>query len=655
MNKITSKNLLSNLKKNYEQLIHYIRSKKRPKAIDALAGLDSLTHVPNRYLLQEMLTECLSRAQKNQNTLALLYINIDNFKGVNDAFGYATGDIFLKNVANRLKEYVKEKYAVARVCSDEFSIILENIQDINKIIAMAQYIVDDFKRPFILDEKNIVSTVSVGIIVSDGENSAEVLMQRASHALKQAKDSRNCYKFYNKAIPKSLEHYMLIVQHLRDAIQKNQFELYYQPKVNADSKSLVGMEALVRWNNLLLKNPPPNEFIPIAEEIGLINSLGAWVIKTALQQYDVWYQKNSKMQNVRISINLSPLQLSDNMFIETLMTTLKETKIPTKNILFEITETALMKKALDIKSLAQTFLMELGIGLSIDDFGTGYSSFTYLKELPVKELKIDKSFIDDIGKSNNSESIIKAMINLAKTLELEVVAEGVETREQLDFLKTHRCQTIQGYYFSKPLSVSDMTNYIEHPMFDGDIKFQSAKNNETNTDKQKDVLNIPVYPVNESQRIETLHALNILDTAPDERFDRITRLAKKLFDVPISLVSLVDSDRQWFKSKQGLDINETPRDISFCSHAILSENILVVNNAIQDERFCHNPLVVGEPNIRFYAGHPIVTSNDCRLGTICLIDTKPREFNEEEQALLRDLAKIVEDEIDNLRLTNTDE
>lgn len=364
---------------------------KKIDELEGLAGLDLLTQLPNRYLFQNMLANSLVFSQKSKTTLALLHLHVDNFKSINDSFGYKIGDIFLKKIIGRLRECLDEKTIITRLCSVEFCIILEKIESINAIIDVAHGIGENFKQPITYEEKEIIFSVNLGIAVSDGKNSVECMMRRANNALKQAKESRCGYKFYNKAMPEKLENYSMLARHLRNAIQENQFELYYQPKVNAESHMLVGIETLVRWNSPFLNNPSPADFIPVAEETGLINSLGAWIIKTALQQYDEWYNKTNKMQHVKISINLSPLQLSDNLFIETVVDTLKKTKIPTENILFEITETALMKKALDIKSLAQTFLMELGIGFAIDDFGTGYSSFTYLKELPVKELKIDKS------------------------------------------------------------------------------------------------------------------------------------------------------------------------------------------------------------------------------------------------------------------------
>ncbi len=437
--------------------------KKTQASLLKLARFDPLTKLPNRYLFEDLLVKSLARAKRNKNKLALFYIDIDFFKKVNDFLGHTIGDEFLREIAKRLKKSVRTEDFIVRLGGDEFAIILENIKDITHINIAAQRLVDDFNQPFIIGEHEIISSLSVGISVFPDEKTTKTtIVQHADQALYQAKAAgRNCFKYYNKTMQHQLERYMQVIEQLRHAISQNQFELFYQPKISAVDNSLVGIEALLRWKNKILQNPSPAEFIPIAEESGLMNQIGDWVISTALHQFKEWYENISQMRKIIISINISPSQLNDSSIIGTIMNVLKETNVPTQNILFELTETAVMKKAFDSKSVFQVFLMELGIGISIDDFGTGYSSLTYLKQLPIKELKIDKSFIDDIGKNKSSEVIIKAIINLALTLDLEVIAEGVETKAQLVFLKKNQCKIIQGYYFSKPLNATDMTAFID--------------------------------------------------------------------------------------------------------------------------------------------------------------------------------------------------
>ncbi len=447
---------------NYIGTITDITDLKNTQAdFQKLARFDPLTQLPNRYLFEDILLKSLTRAKRNKNTLAIFYIDLDYFKNVNDFFGHGIGDMLLKEVGNRLKKSVRFADLIVRLGGDEFAIILEDTHSISVINQAAERILEDFQKPFIIDEHEIISTLSIGISVyPDEETNTESIVQHADQALYQAKESgRNCYKYYNKSMQQQLERYMLIVKHLRNAIAEDQFELFYQPKIDARTNQLTGIEALLRWNNSLV-NASPAEFVTIAEEAGMMVELGDWVIRSALKQYKKWCDDAPAMKDVSISVNISTSQLNNSGIIDTVSHVLKETDIPTHKILFELTETAVMKKTLDSKSILQIFLSELGIGISIDDFGTGYSSLTYLKQLPVKELKIDKSFIDDIGKNKSNEAIIKAIINLAKTLDLQVTAEGVNTRQQLDFLIENECYIIQGFYFSEPLSRNEMAKYI---------------------------------------------------------------------------------------------------------------------------------------------------------------------------------------------------
>ncbi len=367
--------------------------KQKQTSLLELARFDPLTKLPNRYLFESLLVKSLARAKRNEIKLALFYIDIDYFKKVNDFFGHGIGDSFLKEVARRLKKNVRLEDYIVRLGGDEFAIILENIQTINQISFAAQRLLTCFNKPFIIGKHEINSSISIGISVfPDEKTTTTTILQHADQALYQAKGAgRNCFKYYNKTMQNELARYMLIVEQLRHSIPENQFELYYQPKISAKDNSLVGIEALLRWHNPTVNNPSPAEFIRIAEETGLMSKIGDWVMSTALHQYQKWFETMQHMKNVIISINISPSQLNDSSIIGTITKVLKETNVPTENILFELTETAVMKKAFDSKSVLQVFLMELGIGISIDDFGTGYSSLTYLKQLPIKELKIDKS------------------------------------------------------------------------------------------------------------------------------------------------------------------------------------------------------------------------------------------------------------------------
>ena len=430
--------------------------------LKSLASFDHLTKLPNRYLFELILAKSMERARRNKSLLALIYIDIDYFKNVNDFFGHETGDLFLKMVVERLKQNIRVGDFVARLGADEFTIICEDMPSVGAVSLAAEQLVNEFKRSFIIGDHEILSTISIGISICAGdEKTVKILMKHAEQALYQTKKThRNGYTFYDDMMQQKLDRYMLIVNHLRHALQKNEFELFYQPKIDVQTHSIVGIEALLRWNNPYIGVICPDEFIPIAEESGLIIPIGTWVIEKALQQYNEWRKYSSEVEGIKLSINISAAQLDTDDLDTRLMKLFKKSNISPKSILFEITETAMMKKTLTSKSILRKKLVKLGVGISIDDFGTGYSSLTYLKQLPVKELKIDKSFIHDIDKNKTSEAIVKAIIELAKTLNLDTVAEGVETKKQVAFLTKNKCNLIQGFYFSKPLSTSDMTTYI---------------------------------------------------------------------------------------------------------------------------------------------------------------------------------------------------
>lgn len=432
-------------------------------AFQALARFDPLTQLPNRYLFEDILKKSMQRSKRNKTMLALFYADLDYFKNVNDFYGHVVGDKLLKEAALRFKKIVRYEDFIVRLGGDEFAIIFEDISNMNRISLMAERLVEEFQRPFLIGTHEIMTTLSIGISVyPDEKTTPESIVQHADQALYQAKKyGRSRYRYYNKSMQYQLERYMLIVKHLRHAIEANQFEMYYQPKIHIKTQKIAGMEALLRWNCPEVPHCFPAEFIIIAEETGLMKNIGDWVIRTALFQFKEWYEYTDKLKDITISINVSAAQLNETSILETITEVLKETKIPTKNILFELTETAVMKHAIDKKSLLPVFLEELGIGISIDDFGTGYSSFIYLKELPIKELKIDKTFVSDIGKTKNNEVLIKAIINLAHTLDLKITAEGVENDEQLKFLKRNKCDIIQGYYYSKPLTKDEMKKYLK--------------------------------------------------------------------------------------------------------------------------------------------------------------------------------------------------
>ncbi|WP_151194755.1 EAL domain-containing protein [Methylophaga frappieri] len=413
----------------------------------------------------------------------------------------------------------------------------------------------------------------------------------------------------------------ITVAALQEAIENEQLYVVFQPKVECQSGLLTGFEALARWQHPELGFVSPDQFIAVAEKNNLIDLLTRLVFKKALIWFSGFCQQKafsniaSTARPLLCSINISVLSLRNLDLFNTLDALCQQYGVAPEQIMLELTETGAMDDAVASLDLLTRLRMR-GFQLSIDDFGTGFSSMLQLVRMPFSEVKIDKSFIMTVNHSRESRLVTKAIIDLAHSLDMLVIAEGIEDEPTLAFLQQLGCDKAQGYYIGRPLATSEVDSWLVERM-----------------------------NLVEKLRLERLHALKLLDTPSEQRFDRLTRLAKRLFNVPISLVSLVDSDRQWFKSKVGLDVNETPREYAFCHTTIQHDDAFVVLDASKDPIYRENPLVTGMPYIRFYAGQPITAPTGERLGSFCIIDDKPRFFNEQEVALLKELGTMVEEEI----------
>lgn len=412
---------------------------------------------------------------------------------------------------------------------------------------------------------------------------------------------------------------------LADAISHNEITVVYQPKINCRTGLLAGFEVLARWQHPKRGMIGPDRFIPLAEQSGLINALTESVMLQSLRWVSTLSDKlgdepgydylRRRLGEITISVNISAVSLSHLDLFERLDDYCQSLGIRPERIIFELTETCAMEDPVSSLDILTRLRMK-GFHLSIDDFGTGFSSMLQLARLPFSEIKIDKSFVMTAAESKESRTVIKTIIDLGHGLGLYTSAEGIESAETLEYLRSIGCDLAQGYAIARPMSGDAVLTWL-----------RNGRNDD------------------EEHRLQVLYSLNILDTPADERFDRITRLAARLFGMPISLFSLIDSDRQWFKSNTGLSVKETSRDISFCTHAIRDENILIVHDAQIDARFRKNPLVTGEPYIRFYAGCPVHAATGSRLGTLCLIDHKPRDFSTAQQKLLKHVAQMVENEL----------
>jgi diguanylate cyclase (GGDEF)-like protein/PAS domain S-box-containing protein len=426
--------------------------KKMLDKIEFLAYHDGLTGLPNRYMFNEHLKQALLRCDQEKKKLAVLFLDLDRFRQINDTLGHDLGDLLLQQVSERLIACVRNEDIVARQGGDEFILLLENIEK-SEVEQIAQEILDKLLDPFFLNEEEAYSTPSIGISIypEDGRNETE-LIKNADTAMYNAKNKgKNTYSFYNYITEKSGLSKLTLENNLRRALLNNELTVNFQPKVNLATGEIIGTEALVRWEHPRYGYIPPSEFIPVAEETGLIISLGKQVLEKACYQNKKWHDQG--FTNLMVAVNVSVLQFHKGNIIETVTQILEETKLPPNYLVLEITESVLQDIE-ESKCIIER-LGEIGVKVAVDDFGTGYSSLTVLNRLPIHYLKIDKSFIDDLN--TNGKSLVKTIIEMGRNLKFELIAEGIENQKQLDYLKQNGCQYGQGYYFSKPMAA----NYIE--------------------------------------------------------------------------------------------------------------------------------------------------------------------------------------------------
>jgi diguanylate cyclase (GGDEF)-like protein/PAS domain S-box-containing protein len=426
-----------------------------------LAKYDVLTGLANRAKFHDFTEGKIAYCAHNAKKLALLFIDIDHFKNINDSMGHDAGDDLLIAVAERLRTCVRETDLVARIGGDEFSVTLLEMGSPSQVTRIVQNVLHVLSKPFFIESKEINISASIGIsLYPENGSDLKTLAKTADTAVHQAKaDGRNTYRFFSEEIQnRVMEQHSLEIA-LKRAIANDEFFMHYQPLIDALSGRIVGLEALVRWQHEDWPNIGPHRFIPVAEECGLLPALGKWVLLAACRQSVKWLKDENINFNYPVSVNLSPKQLVNNDFVDLLIWVLKETQIPPENLVLELTETAVMQNPeVAISTLSK--INSAGVKLAVDDFGTGYSSLNYLKQLPISKLKIDRSFVKDIGVDQNGEAIVKAILALAHSLNLEVVAEGVEEQSQVNFLRGHDCEVLQGYFFSKPVGVDEVSELL---------------------------------------------------------------------------------------------------------------------------------------------------------------------------------------------------
>jgi diguanylate cyclase (GGDEF)-like protein/PAS domain S-box-containing protein len=424
--------------------------------IDFLSNHDALTGLPNRLLARQRFEQTLAAARREGRCVAVMCLDLDRFKSINDSYGHDIGDKALQVVSKYLSETVREGDTVTRQGGDEFQIIVADDAQLGATMALAQKILAGLRKDLVIDGQQITVTSSIGIAVSltDGD-SLDELVRNGDTALFRAKEiGRDNYAFFTERMDAEIRDKLAIQGQLRGAIARDEFEVHYQPQMCLKTGVMVGAEALLRWDNAVLGKVPPNRFIPLAEEYGLANSIGEWVLESVCAQMKVWH--DGGLGNVKVSVNLAAAQFANDATVPYVESTLRKFGVAPQYLGLEITEGTVMgdpNKA--VASL--TRLKDIGVSISLDDFGTGYSSLSYLKRFPIDVLKIDKSFVDDVTTNSADAAIALSVVSLAHNLNMRVIAEGVETREQMQFLTERGCDEMQGYYFSRPVNADGFT------------------------------------------------------------------------------------------------------------------------------------------------------------------------------------------------------
>jgi diguanylate cyclase (GGDEF)-like protein/PAS domain S-box-containing protein len=434
--------------------------KRMEERLHELARTDHLTALPNRFLLDERFAGGLAQARREGSLLAMLMIDIDRFKNINDTLGHGMGDVLLKLVGTRLKTCIRECDTLARWGGDEFVLLLPGVQDSGSAVTVAERCLTALKQPFVVEDQDLHITASIGISISeDSDTASETLLQNADVAMYRAKArGGDCLMVYSLDMSAGAQSRLSMENALFSAIEKKELLLHYQPLISAKTGRLAGVETLLRWHHPEYGMVPPAQFIPMAEETGLIGAIGEWVLRTACTQMNAWYARG--LPRIALSVNLSSRQFRQENVAGTIRKVLEDTGFAPENLELELTESLLME---DLASSKATLgeLKSLGVAIALDDFGTGYSSLSYLKGFQLDTLKIDRTFIADLMTSEANASIVRATIGLAKGLHLRTVAEGVETRAQADFLVKHGCDVLQGFLFARPMEPAAFMSFAQ--------------------------------------------------------------------------------------------------------------------------------------------------------------------------------------------------
>jgi diguanylate cyclase (GGDEF)-like protein len=446
---------------NLHRVIRYAIERKRTELeLVRLAHFDQLTSLPNRTLLRQRVDHALARAMRAGSGVATLILDMDRFKEINDMLGHEIGDKLLIEAAQRIRANVRDQDTVARLGGDEFAVILEGVSEAREVLPVVERIIASLNEVRTIDGHEVNSSTSVGIAMyPENGNDLSELLRAADLAMYQAKSSgRGRYQFFANAMQEEAQSRHALEWALRRALERNEFELVYQPQLCLRTGSVIGVEALLRWMSPTRGLLTPYHFIAGLEEFGLINEVGEWVLRTACEQVRRWHEMG--FEPMRIAVNVSAQQFEDPMLIDKVRSALEETKLPPKFLELELTESCLMSDPAQTCALLRE-IRDVGVRIAIDDFGTGYSSLTYLHEFPLNALKIDKNFVQSVESNDRGGPISKMIIGLGQNLGLEVIAEGVETEMQLQYMREHSCDVAQGYLYAHPESPDDTTQWLK--------------------------------------------------------------------------------------------------------------------------------------------------------------------------------------------------
>lgn len=438
-----------------------IERTRSQKHLTFLAHYDQLTGLPNRSLFIDRFGHAIKRARRSDQLVALLFVDLDHFKDINDSIGHHAGDMLLKCVGDRLQACVRECDTVSRMGGDEFSLVLEDIASIQQVSMVAKRILHNLAESFLIENREIFTTASVGITVFPFDDNEEgTLLQHADIAMYQAKDQGgNAHHYYLGGTGAQVASRSSLANDLRQGLAKEEFFLHYQPLVDLNTGRIIGLESLVRWQHPTKGLIPPGNFIPIAEQIGFIGPLGQWVLQKACTE--IGKISREGIAEIPVAVNVSGRQFRHKDLVKKIQNVLGESELAPGMLELELTENVLMDDATDHASTLDK-IKSLGVKISIDDFGTGYSSFRYLKTFPIDTLKIDRSFIQDLPHNGHNASLVASMIDMGHSLGLSVLAEGVETEEQVDFLKSHDCDRAQGFFFARPQTLEALMPILQN-------------------------------------------------------------------------------------------------------------------------------------------------------------------------------------------------